>query len=145
MVVTFLCWYPKQGFNRIVEAVKYRGVNIMSKLSHLMLVFARPGCEKGAGKLKEISEDIKYLNEKVLPFIREAGITNTTIGEILNFSRIGILVEGVLLAREIQNRKFISYSGKCVVFKDKDFLSWYIQTGEGKENKTLCDFLSQSF
>ena len=33
----------------------------MSKLSHLMLVFARPGCEKGAGKLKEISEDIAML------------------------------------------------------------------------------------
>ncbi|MBQ8793146.1 MAG: hypothetical protein IJZ63_00185 [Clostridia bacterium] len=117
----------------------------MSKLNHLMLIFAAHGCEKGAGKLKEISEDIKYLNERVLPFIREAGITNTTIGEILNFSRIGIFVEGVLTAREIQNRKFISYSGKCVVFKDKDFLSWYIQTDEGKENKTLCDSLSQSF
>lgn len=117
----------------------------MSKLNHLMLIFAAHGCEKGAGKLKEISEDIKYLNGRVLPFIREAGITNTTIGEILNFSRIGIFVEGVLSAREIQNRKFISYSGKCVVFKDKDFLSWYIQTSEGKENKTLCDSLSQSF
>lgn len=105
-----------------------------------MLVFTRPGCEKGIEKLREIEEDINYLNKKVIPTMREAGITNTTLGEILNFSRVFSNIERGLFPREIMNRDFISYSGKRVFFTDKTFLSWYIQTPEGKENKTLCDF-----
>ena len=59
----------------------------MNKLDHLMLVFARPGCENGAEKLCEIAADIQYLNECVIPEMRKAGIKSMTIGEIVNFAR----------------------------------------------------------
>ena len=114
----------------------------MSKLNSLMLAFTRPGCEKGIEKLREIEGDINYLNKKVIPAMRKAGITHTTLGEILNFSRMCNNVECGLSSREIMNRDFISYSGKRVFFTDKAFLTWYIQTPEGKENKSFCEIFS---
>lgn len=110
-----------------------------------MLVFTRPGCEKGIEKLREIAEDIKYLNEKILPTIREAGIDNTTRGEIFNFSRISDCVKRGLSPREIRNKEFINYSGKCVFFEDKKFLSWYAQTDEAKENQICTTLFHQNF
>ncbi|MBO5362277.1 MAG: hypothetical protein J6J71_02735 [Prevotella sp.] len=113
----------------------------MSKLNQLMLVFARPGCEKGAGKLCEIAADIQYLNECVIPEMRRAGIKSMTIGEIVNFARLGDLLKCGFCPRTIQNVDYINYSGRRVFFVDKAFLNWYAGTEEGKQNEKFCKYL----
>lgn len=113
----------------------------MNRLDHLMLVFARPGCENGAEKLCEIAADIQYLNECVIPEMRKAGIKSMTIGEIVNFARLGDMLKCGFCPREIKTADYISYSGRRVFFADKVFLNWYAETDEGKQNEKLCKYL----
>ena len=72
-----------------------------------MLVFARPGCENGAEKLCEIAADIQYLNECVIPEMRKAGIKSMTIGEIVNFARLGDMLKCGFCPREIKTADYI--------------------------------------
>ena len=113
----------------------------MNSLDHLMLVFARPGCENGAEKLCEIAADIQYLNECVIPEMRKAGIKSMTIGEIVNFARLGDMLKCGFCPREIKTADYISYSGRRVFFADKVFLNWYAGTKEGKQNEKFCKYL----
>lgn len=104
-----------------------------------------PSCPIASQVLEEVRAEREYLNEQLLPFLREKGIAKMTTKMLFDFAKDhSSFVGGEFIeSRTINHPEFLTFKGRKVAFNREAFKGWFDNTDEGKKAKAFKDNLGK--
>lgn len=96
--------------------------------------------------LSEIESELSILNDKVLPAIRRAGLTEINAKIMFQVAErpASICQDGSLAPTTFRHREFITYTGRRAALNRLAFENYYSQTKEGEQRAAFWRSLSKS-
>ncbi len=101
-----------------------------------------PAPQIGEDLLRQLEADCTYINECVIPMVREKGITTCNTRMLLNYAQNPHLLKWGAQGRVIERADLLLFTGKKMVINREKFRAYFDGTPEGKELKRFQEGLT---
>lgn len=101
-----------------------------------------PAPQMGEDLLRQLEADCTYINQCIIPMVREKGITTCNTRMLLNYAQNPHLLKWGAQGRVIERADLLLFTGKKMVINKEKFRDYFEGTPQGKELRRFKEGLT---